>query len=255
MRVLLTGATGNVGSRLLPALRAHNHTVILYLRNPSKLPKEATALAQAIETGSGTDRAAIKSAILKHDCDAVINAAGLASMWSNTGELPTIFAAVTHAALAAREQRGGKPVRVWFMSGQGILDSPRRPYLMADYLPLFPIHRKNWALIQTIPTTELAWSLFCASQMDPRASTIDYAPQAGAGASNLVAGADAPPAWSRKLQWVPLLGTYLNIMAQAPDYFAPLEDCVDFLAGDLVAGLESEFVGKRVGVKVRGKSV
>jgi len=90
--------------------------------------------------------------------------------------------------------------------------------------------------------------------MDPRSATIDYSDKAGTGAENLVAGADSPPAFSKKLLWVPLIGTYLNIMAQAQDYFAPLEDCVDFMARDLERGLESEYVGKRVGVKVRSKA-
>ena len=93
--------------------------------------------------------------------------------------------------------------------------------------------------------------------MDPRTPDhIDYSPAvAGSGADNLIAGVDSPPAFSAKLRWVPFIGVYLNIMAQAQDYFAPLEDCVDFMARDLERGLESEFVGKRVGVKVRGKGM
>lgn len=56
------------------------------------------------------------------------------------------------------------------------------------------------------------------------------------------------------LRWIPLLGTYLNIMAQAQSYFAPLEDCVDFIAADIGNGLQSQYVGHRVGVKVKPKA-
>jgi len=132
MRVLLTGATGNVGSRLLPSLVAHNHEVILYLRSPSKLSAEAKSCAKAIITGSGTDSDSIKAALLSHNCDAMVNAAGLAPMFGTKGELPAIFAAAMKAAIDAGKERGGKPIRMWFMAGQGIMESPQKPHLMAD---------------------------------------------------------------------------------------------------------------------------
>jgi len=132
MRVLLTGATGNVGSRLLPSLVAHKHEVVLYVRNPSKLSTEARSCAQAVVSGSGTDSDAIKNAILSNNCDAVVNAAGLAPMIGNKGELPTIFAAAMKGAIDAGKERGGRPIRMWFMAGQGIMESPKKPYLMSD---------------------------------------------------------------------------------------------------------------------------
>ncbi len=132
MRVLLSGATGNVGSRLLPSLVAHGHEVIVYVRNPSKLPSEAAACAKAVVKGSGTDSDSIKAAILSNNCDAVINAAGLAPVLGKSGELPAIFAAVVKAALEAHEQRGGAPIRCWLLSGFGILDSPKKGYMMMD---------------------------------------------------------------------------------------------------------------------------
>ena len=87
--------------------------------------------------------------------------------------------------------------------------------------------------------------------MPPRSQSISYSPQPGIGTDHLVAGVDAPPKWSTILQWVPLLGPYLNIMAQAAGYAAPLEDCVDFMAADIASGLKSEYVGHRVAVKVK----
>lgn len=134
MKVLLLGVTGRVGSRLLPALLAHKHQVVAYVRNPAKISPEATPKLDSIVVGSASDSAAIKAAILSHNCDAVVNAAGLAAMTSLTsqGEFPAIFAAVVKATLEAGRERGSGPIRCWFMSGFGILDSPKKPYLLLD---------------------------------------------------------------------------------------------------------------------------
>lgn len=126
MKVLLVGATGNVGSYLIPALLAHNHSVVAFIRNPTKLSPEATSQLgpNSIVTGSALDSKAIKNAILSKDCDAVVNAAGLAAMtgFSSPGDFPEIFKAVVDAAVEAGKERTkqGKPVlRCWFMSGVG----------------------------------------------------------------------------------------------------------------------------------------
>lgn len=121
-------------------------------------------------------------------------------------------------------------------------------------VPLFPAHKSNYALIKSYPPSTLAWSLFCASQMNPRHEPPQF-PASLDAASNLVAKADSPPAWSDKFRGFPLIGGHLNAMAQGQDYFSVLENCVDFMAADLERGLESEWVGKRVGVKERSKVV
>lgn len=79
MKVLLLGVTGHVGSRMLPALLAHKHQVVAYVRTPAKIFSEATSKLDSIVVRSAGDSAAIKAAILSHNCDAV-NAAGLAAM-------------------------------------------------------------------------------------------------------------------------------------------------------------------------------
>jgi len=255
MKVLLLGVTGNVGSRMLPALLAHKHQVVAYVRNPAKISAEAKSKLDSIVVGSASDSASVKAAILSHNCDAVVNAAGLAAMtgWTSQGEFRAIFAAVVQAAVEAGRERGTAPVRCWLMSGFGVLDSPKKPYILLDYLPLFPSHRQNYQLIKSHPSDVLAWSLFCATEMPPKYDTPQFPPPADVAASNLVAKADAPPAWVGRYRRVPLIGNYLNIMAQAQSYFAVQENCVDFIAADLDKGLESEWIGKRVGVKEKSK--
>jgi nucleoside-diphosphate-sugar epimerase len=133
MKVLLLGVTGNVGSRLLPPLLAHQHQVVAYVRAPAKISSEAKSMVASIVVGSASNSAAIKAAVLSHNCDAVVNAAGVAAMtsWTAQGEFPAIFAAVVQAVLEAGRERG-TPIRCWLMSGFSALDSPRKPYLLVD---------------------------------------------------------------------------------------------------------------------------
>lgn len=259
MKVLLLGATGRVGSRLLPALLKHGHRVVVLVRPSSKLPPDATArLDSVVVAPSGADAGVIKSAILDHNCDAVVNSAGLASLlpFGKKGELTTIFTAIVQGVVAASAERGGPPLRCWFLSGWSVLDSPRPPYLIMDYVPLYPEHGKTYKIIKDMnPETQIAWSLFCASNMPPRFETAAIPPPDECTCESLSVAADAPPAMNSKWRSIPLLGTFLNIAMQAGDYYAPLEDCVDFIATDLEQGLASQFVGKRVGVKVKAKAV
>lgn len=134
MKVLLLGITGNVGSRLLPALLARDHSVVAFVRSPAKISSEVKSKLDSIVVGSASDSAAIKAAILSNNCDAVVNAAGLAATtgWTSQGEFPAIFAAVVQAALDAGQERGGAPIRCWLMSGFCIMDAPKKPYILLD---------------------------------------------------------------------------------------------------------------------------
>jgi NAD(P)-dependent dehydrogenase (short-subunit alcohol dehydrogenase family) len=255
MKVLLLGVTGRVGSRLLPALLKHGHSVIALVRSESKLsPDVKTHLASTV-VGSGADSNAIKSAILSHECDAVVNSAGLTSLTplGKQGDLLKIFTAIVDAAVAVAAERGS-PLRCWFLNGWSILDSPSKGNQIIDYVPLYPEHQKTYKLIKDKdPKKEIAWSLFCASNMPPRSDKITFPPPDTCSADNLIASADSPPALNSKWRGIPLLGATLNLAIQAGDYYAPLEDCVDFIAADLEKGLASEYVGHRVGVKVKSK--
>lgn len=121
-------------------------------------------------------------------------------------------------------------------------------------IPIFPSHKQNYMLIKSHTPDVLAWSLFCASVISPKYDTPQFPPPSDASASNLVAKADSPPAWVERYRSVPVIGNYLNIIAQSQSYFAVLENCVDFIAADLEKGLESEWIGKRVGVKEKSKT-
>ncbi|KAH6662749.1 hypothetical protein B0J14DRAFT_621787 [Halenospora varia] len=237
MKVLLLGATGNVGSRALPALIKHGHTVVAYVRSPSKLAPEKRAVLADVVVGSVTDKSALKDAILAHNCDAVFHAAGVAQMFgrSKTGEYNKMFATVVAAIVEAREERRGPAIRAWLMSGFPMLDSAIPTHLIGDYMPMFPEHRENLALIQKQEEGNIAWSLFCANQMSPKHNEIRIPAPDDCSAAN----------------WVPLIGPYLNVFGLAGGYATSLEDPLDFIATDFEEGLQSEFVGKRVGLKMK----
>jgi putative NADH-flavin reductase len=135
MRVLLLGATGNLGSRCLPALIAHHHVVTVFVRNLPKLRSMISpALLEevnAILEGDVTDSAALKKVIIDHDIEGIIDVAGnLVKPWEEF-LLPKIASAVRDAAVVVGKQRG-KPLRAWVTSGFGILQYPGTNYLIQD---------------------------------------------------------------------------------------------------------------------------
>jgi uncharacterized protein YbjT (DUF2867 family) len=135
MKVLLLGATGNLGLRLVAALLTHGHGVVAYVRSVSKLESllPPTIFQQiSVVQGDATDSAAIKRAILDHRCDALVNTSGLAAMapWGKT-DLPKIFRSVVEAAQEAGEERKHR-LRVWFLAGIGVMGLPQTNSMLSD---------------------------------------------------------------------------------------------------------------------------
>lgn len=127
MKVLLIGATGNLGIRLVAALLTHGHSVVAFVRSSNKLESllPTSVYRQiAVVQGDATDPVSIKRAILDAGCDAVVNTAGLAALppWGKS-ELPAIFHAVLDAVRDAGLDRK-KPLRTWFLAGLGVLSYP-----------------------------------------------------------------------------------------------------------------------------------
>jgi nucleoside-diphosphate-sugar epimerase len=127
MKVLLIGATGNLGIRLVAALLTHGHSVVAYVRSSNKLESLLSkSIYDQIDVvqGDATDTAAIKRAILDSSCDAVVNTAGVAALapWGKS-DLPAIFRAVLDAVREAGVDRK-RPLRAWFLAGLGVLYYP-----------------------------------------------------------------------------------------------------------------------------------
>ena len=127
MKVLLLGATGNLGSRLLPALLAHNHTLTVYVRSAQKLrtlfPASITDRL-TIMTGDAEDTSAIRRAIVDSRSEAVVNASGGIAFWFwQAHKHQGIIHAVADAVVSASEELA-RPIRCWFVSGTPALGIP-----------------------------------------------------------------------------------------------------------------------------------
>jgi nucleoside-diphosphate-sugar epimerase len=135
MRVLLFGGTGNLGSRCIQALLAHGHTLIVYVRNTSKLKSMVTPAIidslEAIVVGDATDPEGIKRALREHNIEAIVDVAGNQVLPWQEYLLPKIAKAVTEAAIAVGKERG-EPLRAWITTGPGGLKIPDSEYLVYD---------------------------------------------------------------------------------------------------------------------------
>lgn len=135
MKVLLIGAAGNLGIRLIPALLTHGHNVVAFVRSSSKLesllPTSVYGQLAVIE-GDATDSAQIKRAISDSSCDAVVNTAGVAALppWGRSVQ-PAIFRAVLDAAREAGLTRE-RPLRIWFLAGLGVLYYPGTESMLSN---------------------------------------------------------------------------------------------------------------------------
>lgn len=135
MKVLLIGATGNLGLRLVAALLTHGHVVVAYVRSANKLESllPASIYSQiTVVEGNAKDPSSISRTILEHNCEAVVNSAGLAAMapWKRN-DLPEIFSAVLKGVQQAGVQRNN-PLRAWFLGGLGVLQFPGTDTMLSN---------------------------------------------------------------------------------------------------------------------------
>ncbi len=72
MRVFLTGATGAVGSRLLPVLLAAGHSVVAVTHTPAKTRELRVAGAEPV-VADGLDAAAIRAAVTQAKPDVIVH--------------------------------------------------------------------------------------------------------------------------------------------------------------------------------------
>ena len=129
VKVLLLGATGNLGSRIIPALLFHKHEVIIYVRSESKLKEMVpdSILSQTtIVKGDATDKAGIVNALVQHKATALVNSAGQPGImpW-HAPRMQDIVNAIVPATVEASQQLG-YPIRAWLLGGMTALDYPGR---------------------------------------------------------------------------------------------------------------------------------
>ncbi|PSN70693.1 hypothetical protein BS50DRAFT_597943 [Corynespora cassiicola Philippines] len=251
MKVLLIGATGNLGLRLIAALLTHHHTVTAFVRSRSKLesllPPNIFSQISAVVEGSAEDKDLVKKAVLEHGCEAVVNTAGLAAMppWGKS-DLPEIFKAVVSGVVEAGRERG-KPLRMWVLGGMGVLDFPGGGgAVLSDYLPIFLEHRQNLALLQSLPPESVDWSMLCPATMIPESPEISVPTKSSH--ARLTVNAGTPPAWRDSwFSYLPLIGKTIVCMMNGMNYTTTLEQNADLIAEDLET-VESRWSGSKVGI-------
>ncbi len=132
MRVLVTGASGLVGSHTVAALRARGHEVRAFVREPARLERALAPLgAGGIESARGdvADRSAVERALA--GCQAVVHAAAVVSLDARrAAELERTNAEGASNVLEAALKAGLDPVV--HVSSLSALFPPTGPRLDAD---------------------------------------------------------------------------------------------------------------------------
>lgn len=162
MRVVLYGATGMIGSRILKELLSRGHTVTAVARDPSKLKAQE---GLTIEKGDLLDADSI--AKLSKGADVVISSYGPPS--GAQGPDPAKVNQLVDAtrALVAGARRAGAP-RIIMVGGAGSLEVS--PGLQIVDAPTFPDAYKPVALAHrdafyALRECELNWTYFSPAMM------------------------------------------------------------------------------------------
>ncbi|KAK0100215.1 hypothetical protein ONS95_008553 [Cadophora gregata] len=166
MKALLLGATGNLGSRLVPALLAHNHQVCVFARNPQKLndllPSSVISKLQIIQ-GDATSETAATSALTVSDAEVLVTAAGAAPLlaWPKSNVMEIDSAIVASLEVTGTKRR----IRSWFLAGMLLLDLPGSggSRKLFDYLPLYPNDVHKIPLLEQ--SKNIRWSCICPAKM------------------------------------------------------------------------------------------
>jgi len=238
MKVLVIGAAGNVGQRVVFYLLSEGHTVTAFVRSRSKLvsilsPDTASNASLKIIEGDAVSVTSLTQAIRESDCDALMNCAGMPAIlpW-NSSTFPAIGKAVTDACLDAL----GEGKRVWMLAGLLLCDRPGGGLLM-DSANLYPETRVVLNYLQ-MTGNSLNWAILCAGKLeqgDPKPAKEGY---------------DLPPGWpiAGWLCRIPGLGFMSVLVAAATQYTLSF----DSIALWMVQHLEDETCrGKRVALRPR----
>ncbi|EJU05039.1 NADP-binding protein [Dacryopinax primogenitus] len=236
MRVLIVGAGGRLGLRVVDHLLTASNEVIAFVRSPSRFlsllpePLRTSPSLQVIE-GDALSPSSLLSAIRDSNPDAVISSAGVPAFfpWQHS-TFPGIGKAV---AEACKEALGGGK-RVWFVAGMFVCDRPGGGLLM-DSTHIYTETRIVLTHLQT-KCTDLNWAIVCPSLM------YHGSPKPVEAAVNI------PPHWPIP-GWacrLPLIGFVLVSFATALGYALSYDSVAAWLVQDLE---EERWRGKRVALK------
>jgi nucleoside-diphosphate-sugar epimerase len=133
MRIMVTGASGFVGSHTVAALLAAGHRPRVLVRDPGKATKVLAALgvpADSVEfvPGDMLDEAAVEEALT--GCDAAIHTAAAIGITGPAGDLVDINVTGTRNVVGGAAARGLDPIV--YISSVGVFVPPDRPVITVD---------------------------------------------------------------------------------------------------------------------------
>lgn len=232
-KVIVIGAAGNLGRRLVSRGIAHGHEVTAFVRSANSLTAQIgarSATAIRVMEGDVLDGRSLALAVRGHDI--AINAAG--NVFDGDA-----FTALFRSVVAAVTRELPAPKRFWALAGAAALTLPHYngigvglPGVPKSYVP----HEKNWKALEA---SDLDWSLMCPGPM--------VAAPAGQIRSDLRVSIDVVPyevpGWAR---WAPRIALSLLMKAKLPELIVSYEDVADIIMSNLSPG--GRFSRHRVGV-------
>jgi putative NADH-flavin reductase len=228
-RILILGATGNLGRALVKQALKQDHEVSVIVRDPAKLPSETIARLE-VHRGDLTSLSNADLARLVTGRDVLINAAGNVS----DGEG---FTALIDRIIGAAEAVAHPPI-CWFMAGAALLDMGETGPKGFE-LPLIPkhyqLHGKNFERLSRSP---LDWRLCCPGPM------VDEPP---IGLGSMRVSLDCfpirPPSWTKI---APRILTVPHFIKSIGQITVPYEDVSELMLSNLSPG--GAFSRKRIGI-------
>ena len=159
MKIIVFGATGNTGKRVLAQGLKMGHEMTAFVRNSEKLYNQlgehSTKYVNVI-AGDMMDPANVRDALAHQD--AAIIAAGHAGQGEE-------FVRIVDNIVSQCESESSFSGRVWMMGGAGLLDIPFTDHIgnnLPGFPPEFRTHNQNFERLQR---TKLDWSVMCPGTM------------------------------------------------------------------------------------------
>lgn len=179
MRILVTGATGHVGSWAALALADAGHDVRLLVRNPAKAERVFAMHGRDVPehvVGDVTDAVAVSAAL--DDCDGVLHAAAQVGVSDGPSGSYDVNVAGVHVVVGEAIERGLDPIL--YTSSVSTLYPPTEPMLSVDS-PLgdpggaygrSKVAAERWVREQQTAGAPVT-SVMIGGVMGPRQPTID----------------------------------------------------------------------------------
>jgi putative NADH-flavin reductase len=232
-KIIIFGATGNVGWALVQAGLIHRYQISVFVRNEAKLRDLFGGVVPAeigLYVGDALDQDAVAGAI--HGHEGLVTAVGGNNDWR-------IYHKTCRNIVTGAEKQLIHARRIWVLGGLPGLDVPHTRIMGTD-LPgmpkLFRTHRLNYDVLKN---TDLDWSFVCPGPMfssgqpgnaDELRVTIDEMPYSVA-------------PWTR---FLPRIAHPFIMFSRLNKIAISYEDLADFIMGNFTA--DNQYSKKRIGL-------